>query len=57
MKEITIPKNLVPLIWAFSANEQSVKLLIIEAARAIYTTQDSFLSEYSVSNEELDEGN
>ena len=54
MKDITIPKKLVPLIQAFSADEESAKLLILEAAKAIYTTQDSFLSECSVSNEELE---
>lgn len=42
MKEITIPKKLAPLVKAFSADEQSAKTLIVEAAKAIYTTNDSF---------------
>jgi hypothetical protein len=35
MKKITIPKKLVPLIKAFSADEQSARLLVIEAAETI----------------------
>lgn len=55
MKEITIPKKLAPLIQAFSADEQSARTLIIEAAKAIYTSHDSFgFSNCSISNEELE---
>lgn len=55
MKEITIPKKLAPLVKAFSADEQSVKTLIIEAAKSIYTTHDSFgFSSCSISNEEIE---
>lgn len=39
MKEITIPEKLVPLVKAFSADDQSAKLLIIEAAKAICKTE------------------
>ena len=55
MNEITIPKKLAPLIRAFSADEESAELLILEAAKAIYTNNDSFgLCSCSVSNEELE---
>ena len=37
----TIPKKLAPLVRAFSADEQSAKTLIVEATKAIYTTNDS----------------
>lgn len=35
MNQVTIPKNLMPLIKAFSADDTSAKLLIQEAAKAI----------------------
>ena len=55
MKEITIPKKLAPLIQAFSADEQSARTLIIEAAKTIYTTQESYgISSCSISNDELE---
>jgi len=55
MKEITIPKKLAPLVKAFSADEKSAKTLIIEAAKAIYTTRDSFgFNECFISNEEIE---
>ena len=55
MKEITIPKKLAPLVQAFSSDEQSARTLIIEAAKAIYTTHESFgISSCSISNEELE---
>jgi len=55
MKEITIPKKLAPLVKAFSADEQSAKTLIVEAAKAIYTTNDSFgFNSCSISNEEIE---
>lgn len=55
MKEITLPKKLAPLIQAFSADEKSARTLIVEAAKAIYTTQESFgMSSCSISNEELE---
>lgn len=54
MKEITIPKKLAPFVRAFSADEESAKLLIIEAAKAIYTNQDLIMGECFLSNEELE---
>lgn len=55
MKEITIPKKLAPLIQAFSADEQSARTLIIEAAKTIYTTQESYgINSCSISNDELE---
>ncbi|EFB40278.1 hypothetical protein [Parachlamydia acanthamoebae] len=55
MKEITIPKKLALLIQAFSADEQSAKTLITEAAKTIYTTQESYgVTSCSISNEELE---
>lgn len=55
MKEITIPKKLAPLVQAFSADEQSAKLLILEAAKSIYTNNDSFgISSSTISNEEIE---
>jgi hypothetical protein len=35
MKEIAIPEKLVPLVRAFSADERSARLLIIEAIKVI----------------------
>ena len=55
MKEITIPKKLAPLVQAFSTDEQSARILIIEAAKTIYTNHESFgISSCSISNEELE---
>lgn len=54
MKEITIPKKLAPLIQAFSADEQSAKILITEAAKTIYATQSLGFTGHSVSSEELE---
>lgn len=55
MAEVTIPKALAPLIKAFSSDEKAAKLLIVEAAKAIYTTHESFgVSSCSMSNEELE---
>jgi len=55
MKEITIPKKLAQLVRAFSADEQAVKNLIIEATKTIYTCHDSFgLSSCSISDEEIE---
>ncbi len=39
MKEIKIPDKLLPLVKAFTADEQSAKLLIIEASKAICNSQ------------------
>jgi len=41
MKEITIPEKLLPLIKAFSADEQAARLLIIEASKTICKSQES----------------
>lgn len=55
MKEIVIPKKLAPLIKAFSADERSARVLIIEATKTIYATQESFgMNSYSISNEEIE---
>lgn len=55
MKEITIPKKLAPLIQAFSADERSARTLIMEAAKTIYTTQESYgVSSCSISNDEIE---
>lgn len=55
MKEVIIPKTLAPLMRAFSADENSARLLIVEAAKAIYTTHESFgISSCSISNDELE---
>lgn len=55
MKDITIPKKLAPLIKAFSVDEQSARLLICEAAKAICGTEDSYGFEKSeISNEEVE---
>lgn len=55
MKEITIPSKLAPLVQAFSTDEQSARILIIEAAKTIYTNHESFgISSCSISNEELE---
>lgn len=55
MKEITIPKKLAPLIQAFSADERSTRALIMEAAKTIYTTQESYgVSSCSISNDEIE---
>jgi hypothetical protein len=55
MKEITIPKKLAPLVQAFTIDEQSARILIIEATKAIYTSHDSFgFSSCSISNEEIE---
>lgn len=40
MKEITIPEKLVPLIKAFSVDDQSAKLLIIEATKLISQSKE-----------------
>jgi hypothetical protein len=40
MKEIAIPEKLMPLIKAFSADDQSARLLIIETAKAISKAND-----------------
>ncbi len=53
MKEVTIPKKLEPLMKAFSADEASAKMLIMEAAKSIYTSQGSF-SGKDISDEELE---
>ncbi|MEI8366661.1 MAG: hypothetical protein WCF65_09630 [Parachlamydiaceae bacterium] len=52
MNEIMIPKKLVPLIKAFSADYQSARLLIIEAAKAISNSNSSC---YSLENTEPSE--
>lgn len=55
MNEIMIPKKLALLVKAFSVDEESAKLLIIEASKAIFTSHDSFgFSSCSISNEELE---
>ena len=55
MKEVTIPRKLAPLVKAFSVDEQSARTLITEAAKAIYTTHESFgVSTCSISNEEIE---
>lgn len=59
MKKITIPNKLAPLVKAFSSDEQSARLLILEAARAIGQAEPSgnfglgFYSEKPVSEEQL----
>lgn len=53
MKEITIPKKLVPLFKAFSAQEQSAKLLIIEAVKSIYCKEEGL---YGFSDKEPSKG-
>lgn len=49
MKNITIPKKLTPLVQAFSADENSAKMLIIEAAQDTYS-----LGTKNISNEEIE---
>lgn len=39
MREIVIPEKLAPLVKAFSADDQSARLLIMEAAKAINRAQ------------------
>jgi hypothetical protein len=58
MKEIAIPSKLAPLVKAFSVDDQSARLLIAEAARAIGSAEESGpldfgLSEKTISEEEL----
>lgn len=53
MKEIAIPKKLKPLIEAFSADGESARALIIEAVRAICSTEDSYLETREASDEEV----
>lgn len=57
MKEIVIPKKLAPLIKAFSVDDQSARLLIIEADKAISTSAPSQgyeLTKKDISKEELE---
>lgn len=55
MQEVTIPKKLQSLIKAFSVDDQSARLLIIEAAKTIYGKSDglSFCGR-DISNEEVE---
>ena len=58
MKEIAIPAKLAPLIKAFSADEESARLLIAEASKSIGQSApsgdfDLGYSEKTVSDEEL----
>ena len=57
MNEIAIPEKLAPLVKAFSADDQSARLLIIEAAKAISSaipTQDYGSSKRDISVDELE---
>lgn len=57
MKTITIPRKLAPLVKAFSEDDQSARLLIIEAAKAINKTEKRIgygCDEEKISNEELE---
>jgi len=58
MKEIKIPDKLLPLIKAFSADEKSARLLIIEASRAICNSQTQRTYSYDdrseISKEEIE---
>jgi hypothetical protein len=59
MKEIAIPAKLAPLVKAFSADDQSARLLIAEASKAIGQSApssdiDLFYCEKTVSEEELE---
>lgn len=55
MKEITIPKKLAPLVKAFSAEDQSARLLINEAAKAISKAEPSSSFKLSFEEETLPE--
>lgn len=44
MNEIAIPEKLVPLIKAFSLDDEAAKLLILEAGKAICKTESSSMS-------------
>lgn len=53
--EIVIPKKLVPLVKAFSADEKSAKILIIGAAKAINGAEDTCgFGNNAISPEELE---
>jgi len=57
MKEIKIPDKLLPLIKAFSADEKSARLLIIEASKAICNSQQHIIyscDDREISNEEIE---
>ena len=56
MKEVTIPEKLVPLVKAFSSDDQAAKLLILEAARAISRAESKAysLNDHEPSEEELE---
>lgn len=56
MNEITIPEKLAPWVKAFSADNLSTKLLIIEAARAINRaeTKAYSLNDHEPSESELE---
>jgi hypothetical protein len=53
MQEIVIPKKLMPLITAFSADDQSAKLLIVEAAKTICKAGDT--RDYGLDTQEITE--
>lgn len=52
---IVIPKKLAPLVKAFSADEKSARLLIIEAAKAISGTEETMgFGNSKISEEEIE---
>ena len=51
MIDITIPKKLAPLVQAFSADENSAKMLIIKAAQDAYSPG---FENKSISNKEIE---
>lgn len=54
MKEISIPQKLAPIVQAFSVeSEQAIIDLIHQAAKAIYTTGDSY-SRYDITDDEIE---
>lgn len=57
MREIVIPEKLAPLVKAFSADDQSARLLIMEAAKVINSAQEIHCyrcDTKAISNEELE---
>ena len=57
MKEIKIPDKLLPLIKAFSTDDKSARLLVIEASKAICNSQEHKPYSYDdreISKEEIE---
>lgn len=55
MKDIIVPKKLIPLMKAFSAEESCVRTLVVEAANTIYSSKDCLgMTSKAISSEQLE---